>query len=72
MDVRYILEVKSKGFADGLCDRVREMKDTRMTSRFLATVARRMIGSTSYQNGETGVGGRCESQWNGEELRVPL
>lgn len=71
MDVRYILEVKSKGFVDGLCDGVTEMEDTRMTSRFLATVARRMIGSTSYQNGETGVG-VCKNQWNGEELRVPL
>lgn len=33
MDLRYILEVKPKGFADGLVEGV---EDTRMTSRFLS------------------------------------
>lgn len=46
--MRYILEVKPKGFADGLSDEVREMEDTRMTSRFLAIATGRMIGSTKH------------------------
>lgn len=48
MDLRYILEVKPKGFADGLGDVMRQMEDTRMTSRFLASVTRRIIGSTRH------------------------
>lgn len=55
MYLRCILEVKPKGFADGLGDVVREMEDTRMTFQFLATATRRIIGSTSYRNEEAGV-----------------
>lgn len=48
MDLRYILEGKPKGFADGLGNVMRQMEDTRMTSRFLASIPRRMIGSTRH------------------------
>lgn len=52
MDFRYILEVKPKGFDDGLGDVMRQMEDTRIISKFLALVPRRMIGSTRHQNAE--------------------
>lgn len=71
IDLKYILEVKPKGFAGGLGDEMREMENTRMTSRFLLTASGRMIGSTRHWNGETGVGVGCQKQWNGEGSRVP-
>lgn len=48
MYFRYILEVKPKGFDDGLGDVMRQMEDTRIISRFLAIVTRRIIGSTRH------------------------